>query len=253
MRVEARVVGRAEIDPNMRVFLDHLSLRDADYSGRVLLRFGAFGSRLEHCRFENARFDDCSFGEGRETSEYIECSFDGLCFGHSNGGFSRFVRCSFRNVNLRDWFCFSAEFIDCIFTGRLKKCIFNGTVPEDDRQWVGREWNEFHGNDFSGADLVDVAFRTGIDLEQQRLPTGPEYLYLPDAVAAIERARRGLANWMPGTELQRRAMVLVNVYADTVENGQRQLFLRPSGHCKAPARMPREAVDKVVELLSMTN
>jgi hypothetical protein len=130
----------------------------------------------------------------------------------------------------------------------MRKCIFNGTVPEEDRPWVGRERNEFHGNDFSGADLIDVAFRTGIDLEQQRLPSGPDYLYIPDAADAIERARQGLADWMPGTELQRKALVIVNVEGETVKDGQRQLLLRLPDFYATPARFPREVVDKVIEL-----
>jgi hypothetical protein len=120
---------------------------------------------------------------------------------------------------VRKWTCFEAEFIDCTFTGRLQTCIFNGTVSEEDRPWVGRERNEFRGNDFSGAELVDVAFRTGIDLDQQRLPTGPDYLYVPDAAAAIERAQRGLADWMPDTEFQRLAQVIVTVQASAVADG----------------------------------
>ena len=39
------------------------------------------------------------------------------------------------------------------------------------------------------------------DLDQQRLPTGPDYLYVRDAAAAVERAQRGLADWKPGSEL----------------------------------------------------
>jgi uncharacterized protein YjbI with pentapeptide repeats len=219
MKVEAKDVGRVDVDPALDLFLDHLRLREADYSGRELLSFGAYGCRFERCNFNNLRADSVSFGSGMELTEYIDCTFDGLRFSHSIGNVARFVRCSFRDIKVRKWTCFEAEFIDCTFTGRLQTCIFNGTVSEEDRPWVGRERNEFRGNDFSGAELVDVAFRTGIDLDQQRLPTGPDYLYVPDAAAAIERAQRGLADWMPDTEFQRLAQVIVTVQASAVADG----------------------------------
>ena len=253
MKIQANTVGQIEYDPNERVFLDRVSLQDADYSRRELRHFGAFGSRLERCHFVDAQIDDCSFGEGQAVTEYIDCNFDGLRFHHSIGNVARFVRCSFRDVDLRNWSCFEAEFIDCVFTGRMRKCIFNGTVSEEDRSWVGRERNEFRGNDFSGMELNDVAFRTGIDLEQQRLPIGPDYLYVPDAPAAIERARIGLAEWNPGTGLQRRALILVKVYAEDVESGQRQLLIHLPSHCKGLAKTPHEVVDKVVELFKGAN
>lgn len=253
MKIEAKVVGEVAVDSSQYVTLDHVQLSGEDYSGRRLKSFCAIGSRFESCRFNNVSFDRLGFGGGQELCEIVECSFDGSHFKIGPGGFTRYIRCSFRDIEIERWFCFETEFIDCVFSGRLTQCIFNGTVPEEDRAWVRREKNEFRRNDFSGCDFVDVTFRTGIDLEQQRLPNGPDYLYVPDAAAAIARARRGLADWMPGTELQRRALVLVNVYADAVNNGQQQLLIRPSGHCKAPAKIPREVVDKVVDLLKAPN
>ncbi len=252
MKVEARVVGKVRINPDEHIVLDHVYLRDADYSNRRLMQFGTIGSRLDRCSLKRTDISTAQFGAGRELSEFTECDFDGSRL-VGGGGFSRFVRCSFREVDLRNWICFKSEFIDCVFSGRLTQCIFNGTVPERDRSWVGRERNEFRGNDFSGAELIDVAFRTGIDLEQQRLPIGPDYVYVADAEAAIERARKGLVDWMPGTDHQRRALVMVDVYSDLVKNGQRQLLLQPSRYSKRPAKIPREVVDKVVELFRGPN
>lgn len=247
-KIEALEVGYKKPDPDQYMTLDHVHDRNVDYSGRKLDLFTAVGSRFEHCRFDKVRFGNIVFGGGREQSEYFECSFDGIRSDYYLTGFSRFVHCSFRDVDLRGWRCDKTEFIDCVFTGRLEECIFYGTVPEKDRPWVGREKNEFRGNDFSGCDLVDVAFRAGIDLEQQRLPTGPDYLYIPDAAAAIERAKRGLIDWMPGTELQRTAQVLVSSDAMDVASGQRQLLLRLPDLYLSAGRFPREAIDKVIEL-----
>jgi hypothetical protein len=116
----------------------------------------------------------------------------------------------FKEVDLRDWFCFTVELIDCTFSGRMRGAFFNGTVPEESRSVVGRERNEFRGNDFSQMELIDVDFRTGIDLFQQRLPSGPEYLYLPDAAEAVQRARAELVHW-EDLDLRQQAMPLITI------------------------------------------
>jgi hypothetical protein len=244
-KIEAKVVGYGKLDPNEHVSLDHENLCEADYSGRKLKQFCAVGSRFERCRFDRMRVDSFVPGAGMELSDYVDCSFDGIRVRYVSAGFARFVRCSFRDVDVRDWRCTKAELIDCVFTGRLEECIFYGTVREEDRPWVGREKNEFRGNDFSGCDLVDVAFRTGIDLSLQRLPTGPEYLYLPDAAAAIERARAAVNEWYdPG--LRERGLSLLNTLEMGVEGGQHQRLLRADNYYGID---PREVIDGVFAAL----
>jgi hypothetical protein len=193
---------------------------------------------------DNAKIDGASFGEGRETSEYVECSFDGARIRFGPDGYARFVRCSFREVDLRDWFCFTVELVDCTFSGRLRKAFFNGTVPEDDRATVGRERNEFHGNDFSAMTLIDVDFRSGIDLTQQRLPSGPDYLYVADAAEAVQRARASVIGW-DNLDLRQSAMTPVKILEEDVAAGQRQLFLRPADFSK----LGKDPVDAVMGLL----
>jgi hypothetical protein len=183
-----------------------------------------------------------------EQSEYIECSFDGTRSEDYLGGFARFVGCSFKDVDIRGWRSDDAEFIDCMFTGRLEECIFYGTVPEKDRPWVGREKNEFRGNDFSGCDLVGVAFRTGIDLNLQCLPAGPEYLYLPDAASAMERARLIVQEWYdPG--LRKDGLLLLQVAESELDSGQRQLLLNSNDYRKTIAG---EVIDGVFAALHGT-
>lgn len=244
MDYQVKVVGKLRIDEKQRVVLDHHQLQGADFSGRKLMQFSSVGSRLEACRFVKTKIEDAAFGAGRETSEYIECVFDGarMCFGP--GGYARFVRCSFCDVDLRDWFCFTVELIDCTFSGRLRRSFFNGTVPEEKRRVVGRERNEFRGNDFSATTFIDVGFRSGIDLTQQQLPSGPDYLYLADAAVALQRARADVIGW-DDLDLRRRAMSLINTLEERVAAGQKQLFLRPADYTTPP----RKAVDSVMTLL----
>ena len=231
-------------DDRKRVVLDHEELRGVDFSGRNLAQLSASGSRLEACRFDRCRIEDASFGARRETSEYVECSFDGARIHFGPGGYVRFVRCSFRDVDLRDWFCFTVELIDCTFSGRLRKAFFNGTVPEDKRPSAGRKRNDFVGNDFSAMTLIDVGFRTGIDLAQQKLPSGPDYIYLPDAADAVQRARAIVVGW-DDLSLRQPALTLVNLLEEDVVAGQRQLLLRPADY----ANLGKEAVDAVMALL----
>jgi hypothetical protein len=241
-----RVVGRGKIDPKKSVVLSREKLREADFSGRRLEYFSSEASRLEACRFDKARIESASFGAGRAPSEYLECSFDGARIRFGPGGFARFVRCSFRDVDLRDWFCFAVELVDCVFTGRLRHSFFNGTVPEDQRAFVGRKGNEFRGNDFSGMKLEDVSFRTGIDLTQQRLPSGPEYIYLPDPATAVQRARAEVVHW-DDLDRRREAMVFINGLEEDVEKGQRQLLLRPDDY----SRLPKDAKDALEDVFTL--
>jgi hypothetical protein len=247
MRFEARSVGRVNIPRDKCIVLNHARLRGEDYSGRDLLQFATVGSRLEGCRFDKVCIESASFGSGRETSEYIECTFDGAHLDMAAGGNARFIRCSFRDILIRDWFCFAVELVDCTFSGQMRKCVFNGAVPRNKRSFLGRDRNEFHGNDFSTLDMFDVMFRTGIDLTQQRLPSAPCYLYLPDAVEALERSRAVVVGWK-NPQLRRPALVILNGLLQNVREGQRQLFLRMDNYLGLSS-IPDEAVEKVFALL----
>lgn len=246
MSFQARSVGNVSISDNNRIVLDHKDLRGVDFSGRKLLQFSAVGSRLQSSQFNHARINNASFGAGREPSEYIECTFDGSHIRFGPGGYARFVRCSFRNVDLRDWFCFTVELIDCTFTGRIRKAIFNGTVPEDKRAVLGRKSNEFRGNDFSGMNLLDVAFRTGINLAEQRLPSGPSYLFLADARSSVQRVRSEVIGWQE-LEVRQSAMAIVKTLEETVHDGQEQLLLRADNY----SHFPDKAVKAVFNVLRM--
>lgn len=244
MSFHARSAGTTNVDGNRRIALNHEHLRNADFSGRRLMQFSSVGSKLHSARFDNARIKSASFGAGREPSEYIECSFDGSHIRFGPGGYARFVRCSFRDVDLRDWFCFAVELIDCTFTGRMRRAFFNGTVPEDKQANLHRQRNEFRGNDFFDMDLLDVAFRTGIDLTKQRLPSGPGYLFLADARSAVQRARSEVVGWQE-LEVRQSAIEIIKMLADAVQGGQEQLLLRAETYSQFPSKTV-EAVFRVL-------
>jgi hypothetical protein len=241
----ARSVGTASIGPENRLVLERVERRGEDFSRRRLVQLVVSGSTLIGCRFDGLRVDSAAFGAGREQSRYVDCVFDGARLKFAAGGYARFERCSFRDADLRDWFALAVELVDCTFTGRLRKCVFNGTVPDDDRPIVRRDRNEFTGNDFSQADLIDVSFRTGIDLMQQRLPTDDRYVFVADASEAVQRVRAAIAGWQ---DLPRRqaAITLVRAWESAVAGGQRQLLLRADTY----STLPKDVVAELLGLLT---
>ena len=244
MKIRARSVGTIKIGEDRRIALDGANLQGADFSNRDLRYFGAIGSRLVDCRFDNVRIEDASFGAGRKMSEYIGCVFDGARMTPGTGGYYRFLRCSFRDVVIDEWFCFAVEIVDCTFSGRLRNSVFNGTVPERARRDAKRSRNEFRGNDFGGMEFKDVGFRTGIDLSLQVLPSGPDYLYLPEAESTLRRVREALSQVNGDVDAMAR---IVGFLEGELSGGQRQLLLRRSEYSRD---MDESSLDTLFELLA---
>lgn len=224
LQVQVRSLGHVQVRESDFLKFDHEQRKGEDFSGRKLKGFSSHGCKFESCRFEKMRIESGGFGSGRVVSEYIDCSFDGSRISKMAGGYARFVRCSFRNVDLRDWFCFAVEMIDCTFSGKMKGCVFNGTPRAEEQAVVRRKHNEFHGNDFSGLRLDGVSFRTGIDLSKQTLPTAPDYLYVPDAEAAVRQVRAEVITWRD-LGMREQAMATIRALEFELEGGQQQLLL----------------------------
>ena len=160
---------------------------------------------------------------------------------------ARFERCSFDEARIEEWFTFCAEFVDCSFAGaRVIGSRFFGT-PSECYGWLQfrhrRKRNEFSGNDFSQAELIDTMFSAGIDLGLQRLPTSPEYLRINDAQRRIAEARTRIASW--DGEAKRRGTTLLNTLeSESRDLNQRDLFIR-----KDTYEMPLELGEKLLNLL----
>jgi hypothetical protein len=182
-------------------------------------------SRFEGCSFENLRISSISFGAGKITSEYVDCSFDGSWIKALMPGRARFVRCSFRNVRMKKWICYDFEFIDCVFTGEITAVNFNAdhspTTPRE------RSVNRYYGNDFSGAKLKNVAFMGGVDLVRQKLPTGEGYIFLEDAEPVVTVALSRVYSWPESAEKKHARVQLEIALEDYIRGGQRQLLFSP--------------------------
>jgi uncharacterized protein YjbI with pentapeptide repeats len=143
-----------------------------DWSGQTLTRFVPVGCTFRDCSFENAMLDSVCFGGGMEDSRYINCSFNRATITAIAPGHARFEGCTFIDADFTHFLSHTVEFVNCEISGIVRKAFFNGTVPPEYVASLGRKVNEFRGNDFSGATLVDVVFRTGIELSLQKLPAG---------------------------------------------------------------------------------
>jgi hypothetical protein len=103
--------------------------------------------------------------------------------------------------------------------------IFNTDSPER----LGHPVNEYRGNDFSGMEFEDCAFRGGVGLNEQVLPSRRDYLLVPDARGAVVRARAEVALCESDTRREE-ALALLRLFVEDVDRGQEQLFLRPADY-----------------------
>ncbi len=191
--------GRLEgvrFDPGAPTRFLQASLVDVDFSGLELTGFFADGSTFDRCDFSGARLSDGTMS-GRPTSSYRDCRFDRARLRFQAPGLARFERCSFDRAVIDHWDCSHNDFIDCTFAGRLRDVTFSGGMTLSLAHMMRLRPNEFRGNDFSGAKPVATDFIGGIDLDAQKLPSGPGYRRFdtrPETVARVEALIPSLAD-----------------------------------------------------------
>ncbi|MFI7588202.1 hypothetical protein ACIB24_14125 [Spongisporangium articulatum] len=220
--VRAEVTGSRR-PSDSRLVLDEVIVEDGDYSGLKLDEFVTAGCRFSNSRFEDMRIRMATFGAGSVATDFVGCSFDGSRLEFSPGGIVNFVNCTFRDAALSHWTIAAGDVIGCTFSGTIKKSIFRGSVEPLWQSAFHRVDNRYEGNDFSRARMVEVEFRGGVDLRKQKLPEGPEYLYLEDAQAAVERARPIVAQWTDEKD-KSQADFLLQFIEKQRAAGQRQVF-----------------------------
>ncbi|QWW19096.1 pentapeptide repeat-containing protein [Schaalia sp. 19OD2882] len=197
-----------------------------DYSGLVLNNFHLWDVRLTECSFERVKAKYFAPGGGGAVSEFARCSFDRATLRGLGGGMVRFVECSFRGARLSGWNVSRSDVVDCDFEGaRLRDVMFWAHVDEPATSSTPAEsWdNEIRGNDFSGATLMGVEFRTGVDLSLQKLPVGEQYLQVMDVPASLERGREA-AETLEGKD-RFFADSILKWIATEYARGQRQAFV----------------------------
>lgn len=204
---------------------------DVDFSNRSFGVFTEYGGTFLRCDFSEASFEQFSVGHQGQT-RFVDCRFQRTRFplGNTFFGDSRFERCVFDGARLRDLRVDAAEFVDCVFRGRVWHTIFFG-MPLGSNGNLNRSHNEWRGNDFSEADLVDVDFRD-IDLRAQRWPDDPEEYALIDRIdERVEAAMAPVRHWPDGAL---RALNVLRAHTHRDPHGFVLVRRRELGHHLAP-------------------
>ncbi|HEY2017770.1 MAG TPA: hypothetical protein VGH38_29900 [Bryobacteraceae bacterium] len=208
------------------VSLKDSTFRNLDLTGISISIFFAKGCRFDFCNFSGTRFRGGYFGGG-EAAEFSQTVYRNCCFDGSDlegiaFGSARFEHCSFRDVRLRKWLCFSSEFIDCVFAGEIREAAFLGRSPLRSKS---RSQNDFRGNDFSAVRFGSVEFRGGIDLSLQRLPMNDRQVILDRRSQRIALVLAEIDRWANPVE-RRSAAKYLQIFAGSRYDGQEQLYIQ---------------------------
>jgi uncharacterized protein YjbI with pentapeptide repeats len=234
------------VEPDSNVLFEGVAYERVDLSGIRFWQFHARESVFIDCDFSRISSREGGLLGDFPKARFVGCNFSGADLRHLQPGWGRFERCVFTDIRIRDWKTYNASFVDCIFGGRIEKSTFFGR-----RNWLHPNEarlppaNDFHGNDFSRADLIDVSFREGVDLKQQRLPEGPQYMLLDRWPERVARTRKAIAKWEPEA-LRRDAAKVLEIYSDQ-DDEQTLNFIRLDDLGR---HTPREVLDRIHEDLA---
>jgi len=222
--IEAKIRGAGTINPAEQLFLQHQHLTGQNFSGMKLASFDSLGCTFERCNFSKLKAPHVVLAAGKEPSRYVECTFDGAKFGKLLFGPARLERCRFLDVKIENVFSHSAEFVDCVFSGSLRRSVIYGRVFGRDAEFTSRKVNEIRGNDFSSMKFFDVSFRQGVDLGLQKLPVGDDYFILETAERKLTAVRR---KWVeqPSSELRKKILTYLDILLEDALDGQSEMFL----------------------------
>jgi Arc/MetJ-type ribon-helix-helix transcriptional regulator len=183
---------------------------------------------FENCDFRGIVFDRKwqPLFSSPVQSVFRRCRFDGADLAKADPGQTRFEDCTFADAHLEKWQATCAEFVDCTFSGPITKCRFYGRPwgPAAQHLDPRRAANEFRGNDFRAAELIDTVFIQGIRFDQQRWPDGPEWVRVDRFHQRSQRVRAAVMKWRD-TELRQEALDLL-VHLQTMYGEQTELVHR---------------------------
>jgi hypothetical protein len=192
---------RKQLDDERVVELHRATLTAIDFRRARFDRFSIGSCLFDRCDFRGLRFDRrlAPLFTALPRSVFRDCYFDGADLRRARLGQARFERCTFDDARLDGSRAEAAEFVDCRFAGTLDGVTFSGTPsgPEAPRLDPPRRRNEFRGNDFRDAELIDVAFVAGVDMDRQRFPEDDLHVRVDDFRRRLVRARAEVKEWYP--------------------------------------------------------
>ncbi|GGL33412.1 pentapeptide repeat-containing protein [Planomonospora parontospora] len=226
---------RFDLPPGVsEVAFDRARLVKADFSGMRFAGFSVHDSTFEGCDFSGVTFERLSLGltgvpgAGRPQSVFRDCTFRRTRFAPSVFfGNVRFERCLFDRSRLNDQtLTFEAEFVDCVFRGRVRNINFWGRPDDHDQASLGRNRNDFTGNDFTGAELGYVAFHH-IDLRAQRFPGLPGYALLDRIGERVDAVLPLVEHWPDPRHRETARFSLEFLAGHAVEQNDDQALVSP--------------------------
>lgn len=225
---------RFKVPPNTRVEFRGIQAMDVSFKRARFWWYLAGSSTFTSCDFSHVRIDAGSLGSDAATI-YRRCRFDGADLRNAHPLFARFEQCSFDGADFRGFRSFYAEFVECHFAGKIVAAKFFGrpeglTEPPRD---LNRHTNEFRGNDFREAELIDTSFMHGIDIEAQQWPRDDVYVKIDRIHERIEKARDAVSRWQDD-KARKEALVMLQIYSQDTEH-QDGLFARRDDITITPA------------------
>ncbi|HUG06531.1 MAG TPA: pentapeptide repeat-containing protein [Candidatus Limnocylindria bacterium] len=186
-------------DDERVVALHRATLTAVDFRRSRFDRFSLGGCLFDRCEFRGLKLDRrlAPLFVALPRSVFRDCHFDGADLRRARLGQSRFERCTFDDARLDGSHLEAAEFVDCRFAGPLDGVTFHGAPsgPEVERLDPQRRRNEFRGNDFRDAELLDVGFVAGVEMGRQRFPEDELYVRVEDFQRRLAKARGEVKRW----------------------------------------------------------
>jgi hypothetical protein len=265
--VAARVVGSGRPHPSPRrvvgeleggrfdrrstnVAFEAATVRDVSFAGmgfeELSVRNGGLFSGCDFSRVRSRYMSHLS--ANLPAAVYRDCRFDGADMREFSLGTARFERCTFDGARLDGWRSNLAEFVDCTLAGRIRNVRFFGQAngPLAEELALDGRVNEFRGNDFRRAELLDTSFVMGIDLDAQRWPEAPGYIRLDGLGERVRRVRTEVIHWTD-LDARRDALVMLEILQKAyLDLGQDDLFL----HRATLGRSNRETAEQIWDLLA---
>jgi pentapeptide repeat protein len=194
------------------IVLGRAGLSNVDFRKAKFEKLQLAVANFVACDFRGLRLGDRfqAFFATRPRSVFRTCRFDGADLRQISPEGTRFERCSFEDAKLDGWTPSRAEFVECRFAGPVVRVTFTGRPagPGSTRIDPPRPRNEFRGNDFRDAQLVDTVFVLGIDIDQQRWPASDDYVRIDKFLRRLEVARAEVLSWDAG-ELRTGALAML--------------------------------------------
>ena len=186
-------------DDERVVALHRATITDVDFRSAQFDRFTLGGCLFDRCDFRGLKVEPrlAPLFAALPRSVFRDCRFDAADLRRAQLGQSRFERCTFDDARLDDSDLTAAEFIGCRFAGPLERVTFYGAPSGAQAKLVdaARQRNEFRGNDFRDADLLDASFVAGIEMDRQRFPDDELHVRVEGFQRRLSKARAEVKGW----------------------------------------------------------